>query len=42
MLEKNFEKRVSISEILTDPWIIRYRSLNIIHKPEKEMIVASL
>lgn len=42
MLEKNFEKRVSIGEILNDPWICRHRSLNVIHKPEKEMIVDSL
>lgn len=42
MLEKNFEQRIGIAEILADPWICRFRSQNIIFKPENELIVASL
>lgn len=42
MLEKNFEKRLSIGEILADPWICRHRSLNVVHKPEREVIIDAL
>ena len=42
MLEKNFEKRASIGEILSDPWLCRHRALNVIHKPERETIIDAL
>lgn len=42
MLEKNFENRINIAEILADPWVCRFRSQNVIYKPENELIVISL